>query len=76
MIEAFKNNPKTSIFGILTVASEVIRANPDLVGFLPDEIKGYILGAASIIFAITTAIFVKDAKSEPAPPKAEVVPEE
>jgi hypothetical protein len=76
MIETLKNNPKTSIFGILTVLSEVIRANPDLVSFLPDGIKGYVLGAASVIFAVTTVIFAKDAPSEVKPPKAEVVIEE
>lgn len=75
MIEKLKNNPKTTIFGTLTIISEVIRANPDLINFLPDNIEGYILGAASAIFAFATAIYAKDARN-PKPPKAEVIIEE
>lgn len=71
MFDTIKENPKTTIWGILTILSEVLRNNPDLVGFLPDTIKGYVLGTCSIICAITVSIYARDRKA----PKAEVVPE-
>lgn len=60
MIEAFKNNKKTTIWGILAITSEVLRVNPSIVSFLPDTVEGYVLGISSIIFAVMTVISARD----------------
>lgn len=63
MIQALKSNPKTTIWGFLTILSEILRNNPDLINFLPDNIKGYVLGISTIIFAVMTAASARDADS-------------
>lgn len=60
MIAAIKSNPVTTIFGILTVISEIFRSQPDLLDFLPENIRGYIFGTVSVSCAIITAIAAKD----------------
>jgi len=57
-------NSRTTIFGILTVISEVLRNNPSLLSFLPPNIQNMVLGISSIVFAVVTAIAMADKQTK------------
>lgn len=65
MIVAIKSNPKTSLWGLATIISEVIRNMPGLLDFLPENIGKYIFGIASIVCATVTVMSARD-KETPA----------
>lgn len=60
MINTIKSNPKTSLWGIATILSEVIRNTPGLLDFLPEDVGKYIFGIASIICATLTVVSARD----------------
>ncbi len=61
MLNAIKSNPRTSIWGISALIAFTLQQNPALVNFLPDQIKGYVLGLAALVCAIGAVLHAQDA---------------
>ncbi len=66
--KTISNNRVTTAWGTAIVIAETLRFNPEWLGFLPDNIKGYILGIASIVCGLGAAISVADARNRPEKP--------
>jgi hypothetical protein len=58
----FGANWRTSLYGLATLVSGAIAAKPDMVNFLPDSVRGYIVGIAGFIAFVSGGAFVINAK--------------
>lgn len=57
-------NWRTTLSGSLFVVAGGIAARPDLVGFLPDSIRGYVVGAATLTAFLSGGTFATLAKDK------------
>lgn len=60
----FGPNWRTSAWGALALISGAISINPSLVSFLPENIKSYVIGFASLISFISGGAFVYNANDK------------
>ncbi len=74
--DTINNNRMTTAWGTAVIIAETLRFNPEWLGFLPDSIKGYILGIVSIICGLGAAISAADARNRPVEPPLKTEPKE
>lgn len=56
-------NWETTVWGFLALLMGSISVKPDLVDFLPDSIKGYVIGAANLMTFVSGGTFAAKVKT-------------
>lgn len=63
-MKMFGANWRTSLSGFILLCSGAIALKPDIVNFLPDNIKGYVIGVATFVVFVSGGTFVVSVKDK------------
>lgn len=75
MFKRLTSDPKTTIWGILSLTAYALKESPDLVSFLPETPRNYILGISALICAVMALSNIAD-KLTPAQKEAKEIKKE